>query len=74
MSDDIDVIWHTAFATVVTSDCSYRGFAFDADLDAGAEIVGVSLLAIAVGQSPFYNRQDAFASKPAPTDLHLPRT
>jgi len=24
-----------AFATVVTSDCSYRGFALDQDLEAG---------------------------------------
>jgi hypothetical protein len=56
------------FATVVTSDCSYRGFAVDAVLRGGGNCgnslvvqtlgcraantipVGVSLLAIAVGQ------------------------
>ena len=50
------------FATVVTSDCSYRGFACDADLDADTKIVGVSLLASAVGQTASMSQTRRFAT------------
>ncbi len=39
------------FATVVTSDCSYRRFALDTDFGGGYEMVGVSVLAKADCQS-----------------------
>ena len=53
---------HTAFATVVTSDCSYRDLR-PTQMSATPQIVGVSLLAIAVCQPTFMSKTRRFRDR-----------